>query len=439
MNKILIIISREYITRVKKKSFILLTVLMPFLMAALIATPILLGSIKDDEQQVIGVVDKTHLYEPLFRSTDRFLFDIRPEMTDEMRSDSSDLQAVICIEQNLCEHPEAVTIYSREEVQMELRRAVEDILNPEIRTQKLMAYNLPELPKIIDDVQGGISLQTVKWGKDGTESISSSDVAMVVGMMFTMLIYMFVMSYGGMVLSGVTEEKSSRIMEVMVCSVKPFQLMMGKIIGVFLVGLTQMVIWGSMLALILTGAALIAGGPELAENSNLLAQNAQLAPGAPLPADSSNIIAQGTELLGSIPFVELGVMFVLCFIGGYILYASIFAACGAAVDSQEDSSQFMMPIIILMIFGLYAAMGSIENTNGPLAFWASLFPFTSPVVLMIRIPFGIPLWQELLSIGLLYGTAIGFVWISARIYRVGILMYGKKPTFRELWKWLKQG
>lgn len=436
-NKIFIVIGREYLTRVRKKTFILLTLLMPFLMAVLCAAPILLGMVKDSEQKTIAIVDETGHYASAFHDTEQFHFVPVSQMQDEYRGENSEMAAVLHITDDLCTHPEAATIYSHEEVQIDLRRAIEIVLSDQIRRDKLSAYDIPQLDTIIDDVQADFSVQTVKWGKDGEETISSSDIATGVGFLFTMFIYMFVMSYGGMVMSGVTEEKTNRIMEVMVSSVRPFQLMMGKIIGVLLVGLTQMLIWGVMLVIILgvTGVFMT--------DQTTVTSAMQTATASPdIATAGSDIMQQAlnndlTRALAALPVVEIVVMFLLYFLGGYLLYASIFAGCGAAVDNQEDSSQFMMPVIILMIFGLYAAMGSMENTNGPLAFWTSLIPFTSPIVMMLRIPLGVPLWQELLSLVILYATAIGFVWIGARIYRIGILMYGKKPSFRELWKWLR--
>ena len=231
-------------------------------------------------------------------------------------------------------------------------------------------------------------------------------------------------------------------MEIMVSSVKPFQLMMGKIIGVALVGFVQMAIWGVMLAFIIGGVGYMLGGDVVTEAASASSQMGAV--GGAAGIDSAAVqAAAGSEsaeivnALMGLPYAELAVMFILMFIGGYLLYASFFAAVGASINSQEDSSQFMTPVIVLMVFGMYAAMGSVGNTDGPLAFWSSLFPLTSPIVMMVRIPFGVPLWQELLSVSLLFATAIGMVWVSAKIYRVGILMYGKKPTLKEMWKWLR--
>lgn len=441
-SKILTIIGREYSTRVRKKTFIILTIVTPFLFAALIALPILLGAIKDSDQKTIVIVDQTHRYEKLFKDTPQYHFQKATAVDESFRDEETDAQAVLLISGNLAKNPDAAVVYSREEVQLELRHTIEDILADQIRNDKLAAYDVPELETIIADVEQDFTLQTRKWSDDGTDTESSFDAAMIIGLAFTLLIYMFVMTYGSMVMQGVMEEKTNRIIEVMVSSVKPFQLMMGKILGVLLVGLTQIAIWGIMLVILISAIAYAFGGDAAAE---VLAQSQQASDPtavvasqpAATPADAAAPSYDILSQVSGIPVVEVAIMFVLYFLGGYLLYASLFAACGAAVNSPEDSSQFMMPLLLIMIFALYGALGSMENTNGPLAFWASLFPFTSPIVMMIRVPFDIPLWQELLSLVILYATAIFFVWVGARIYRVGILMYGKKPTLRELWKWLR--
>lgn len=445
MNKLSIIILREFTTRVVKKSFILMTVLMPFFFAALVFVPMWLGQINDDEQQKIVVIDPTNHYFQCLESNEQYLFVRADRMDPAYKSDTTDVAAVLQITDDLVLNPKGITLASRKEVQLNMIQYIEGSLESQIRKDKLEKYNIPDLDKITEDLESSFTIPTVKWNAEGEESFSSSDIAMAVGFLFTFLIYMFVMSYGGMVMSGVMEEKTNRIMEIMVSSVKPFQLMMGKIIGVALVGLVQMLIWGVMLAGIVFGAAYFLGGDAVTDaamaNQQMEAMNQMAAAGSVDPAAA--VAAAGGEnaeiinaLLG-LPYAELAIMFFLMFIGGYLLYASFFAAVGASVNSQEDSSQFMMPVVILMVFGMYAAMGSVGNTDGPLAFWSSLFPLTSPIVMMVRIPFGVPLWQELLSVGLLFASALGMVWIAAKIYRVGILMYGKKPTIKEMWKWLK--
>ena len=433
MSKILIIIQREFLTRIQKKSFIILTILMPFIIAAVAVAPLLLASIKDDTQHTVMLVDKTLKYAPLFEDNESYHFVTAPEVLPEFREEDANVKAVILISEDLVENPNALKMYSSEEVPADLQRLTEDILSEKVRADKLASYNVEGLEEIIASAEVNISAQTVKWTDDGGETSSNSGIALGVGFLFTFMIYMFVMSYGGMVMQGVMEEKTNRIMEIIVSSVKPFQLMMGKIIGIALVGFVQIAIWGVMLTAILTAVAFLVGTPEVATPPTMMGGDAAMQT-VVAEAQAGNPV---TEILGALPIVELLIMFVLYFIGGYLLYASFFAAVGASINAQEDSSQFMMPVILIMIFGLYAALYGAENPDGPLAFYASIFPLTSPIVMMVRIPFGVPLWQELLSLALLYASAIFIVWMSGRIYRVGILMYGKKPTVKEILKWIR--
>lgn len=433
-NNTLIVIQREFMTRVSKKSFVLLTILMPFIFAALIVVPLWLSTIKDDAQRTVVVVDRTTHYLSAFKDDKSYRFVPAPAMLPEHRSDTTDVEAVVNIEGDLSKDPKAVKIYSRKEVSADLLSYVTNVLNEQVRRDKLSAYDVQGLDKIIEDVQSTLEVSTVKWNDEGEESSSNTGIAIAAGFLFTFMIYMFVMSYGGMVMQSVMEEKTNRIVELMVSSIKPFQLMMGKIVGVAMVGFVQLLIWGVMLAAIL-GICSVAFGLDagaMAEAQGTMAAGAQGNMPAVDAADNEVLTA-----LLNLPFAELGIMFVLYFVGGYLLYASFFAAVGASINAQEDSSQFIMPVVLIMVFGLYAAMYSVENTDGPLAFWASMFPLTSPIVMMVRIPFDVPLWQELLSLGILYGTATLFVWVSAKIYRVGILMYGKKPSLREMLKWLR--
>ena len=431
MNKTLIIIQREFMTRVKKKSFILLTILMPFIFAALIFVPLWLASIKDTDQKVVKVVDKTQQYVGLFKDNTTYHFEPAEADNAAFYADGTDVEAVIVITGNLVDNPKAVSINSPQPVSNELLSYTREVLNNEVRRAKLKSYNVPQLDKIIDDVQSDFDIKTVIKKEDGHESASDTNIAIAAGFIFTFLIYLFVMTYGAAVMQSVMEEKTNRIMELMVSSVKPFQLMMGKIIGVALVGFLQLIIWGVMFAAILFICVSFFGATELPADPMLTAQTAAMQQS--MPSETSEILAA----IMNLPFAELGIMFMFYFVGGYLLYASFFAAVGASVNAQEDSSQFVMPVVLIMIFGLYAAMYSAENTNGPLAFWASIFPLTSPIVMMVRIPFGVPLWQEVLSLGVLYATTIFFIWLSGKIYRVGILMYGKKPSLKEMAKWIR--
>lgn len=438
MNKFLLVVSREFLTRVKKKSFIILTILMPFIFAALTFIPIWLSTIKDDTQKLVAVADKTGKYLANFKNDQTYRFEpITDPDNKAYYADTTAYEAVIDIRTDLAKDSKGIVVYSRNEVPAGLISYISNVLNEQVRHDKLTATGIAGLDKIIDDVQTEIDIPTMKRNAEGDTSSSSTNIAMAAGFMFTFLIYMFVMSYGGMVMQSVMEEKTNRIVELMVSSVKPFQLMMGKIVGIALVGFLQMAIWGIMLAVIITTVSITYGlsSAEISQAASMSAIGMQQATAtmSSMPSETQQIVSALTNL----PFAELGICFVLYFIGGYLLYASFFAAIGASVNEQEDSSQFMMPIIFIMIFGLYAAMASTDNTNGPLAFWTSMFPLTSPIVMMVRIPFSVPIWQEALSLAILYATSFFFVWCSARIYRVGILMYGKKPTLKEMIKWLR--
>lgn len=435
MSKIGLVIKREYLRRVSKKSFILLTILTPVLMVVLIFVPLWLASLKGDEVKQVAVVDATGKYAPLFENTKNYHFIHSDKSLEEYRkSEDKELFAVINITDDLLVNPKAAAIYSEKQVPSELSELVNSTLTRQMETEKIASYNIPNLTEIIKDSHVNFNISTIKWSKDGSETISSAGLAYGIGFAFTLLIFMFIMMYGSMVMNGVMEEKTNRIVEVMVSSVKPFELMMGKVIGIGMVGLTQLFLWGVIAStLFLGGGLLLGGGMEAAVQESANMQGAM--------APAANVELSGMEeiiaSLQSFNFQEIILCFILYFIGGYLLYSSIFAAIGSAVDNEEDTQQFMAPISILLVFALYAGIYSLENPDGPLAFWCSMIPFTSPIVMMMRLPYEVPVWQLLLSIALLFVTSIGFVRLSGKIYRVGILMYGKKPSLKEMLKWLK--
>lgn len=435
MSKIGLIIKREYLRRVSKKSFILLTFLTPFLFAALVFVPLWLSSIKGDEVHTIAILDSTGKYAPLFEDTETYRFIHSEQSMDAYKQGTDkDIFAFLTITEDLLENPKAATLYSKKQIPGELSRLVNMTLKKQIESDKLATFNIPNLKEIIKESKINFNIQTIKWGDDGSEKQSSSVVASITGVIFTMLIYMFIMIYGAMVMQGVMEEKTNRIIEIMISSVKPFDLMMGKIIGIGFVGLTQVFLWAIMTLILITGGSFLVGGSidnEMLQSGMALNANPNIAMmSAQQPSN------EWIKMLGTINFAEIGILFVVYFIGGYLLYSSLFAAIGSAVDSQEDTQQFMLPVTLLLVFALYAGIYSMENPDGPLAFWCSMIPFTSPIVMMVRMPFEVPLWQIILSVGLLYICSIGFTWLSAKIYRVGILMYGKKPSIKEMIKWL---
>ncbi len=428
-----LVIQREYLTRVRKKSFIIMTLLMPLLMVALSFVPLWLSTLNESGEKNIAVIDNTGIYAPLLESTDQYRFQVigEAEKQEQQSKLGKDLFAILQITDDLNKNKDAVTILSEKQTPQELRSMIESVLNEKVTEQRLDALsqqgnvNAAAISEVRSIIESGsnVSLKTMKWGGDGTVSESSTEIATIIGMVFTILIYMFILMYGNMVMQAVLEEKKSRVVEVMVSSVKPVKLLVGKIAGIGLVGITQLLIWGVLTAVLFTALSVFIASPEQAGT---------------MPAEMGSFDIEG--ILGSVMSVnwfEIVVYFLLFFVGGYILYASIFAMFASAVDSEEDTTQFMMPVTLIIMFAFFAGFYSVSNPDGPLAFWGSLIPFTSPIVMMVRLPFGIPLWQKLLSLVLLYGTFILISVFAAKIYRVGILMYGKKPSIKEMIKWVR--
>lgn len=454
MSKIGLIISREYRNRVAKKSFLLMTFLTPILMAALIVVPVWLASIEDDEEKIIAVIDQTGLYTDFFRNLEsddctfqvidnynntQIIFDSllhQEKVASFVEQNKNTLKgqvynAFVIITDDLNKKPNALTIYSEKQVPSNIRRFIESSLEDYIEDKNLSSYNIPKLKEMIDNAKSDVRTTTYKLSDEGVTT-SDSDIASIIGIFTTMLIYMFIFVSGAQVMNSVVQEKVNRIVEVMVCSVKPWELMWGKIIAVGLTSLTQMALW-AILTMIIVAVAM--GIMDL----DLLAMSASQHMPTNIPADMQDMSNMSSKL-SSLLAIDWGfvfIMFIVYFIGGYLLYSSLFAAIGASVDNEEDTNQFMMPITIIVLFALYAGIYSAENPDGPLAFWCSIIPFTSPMVMMVRIPFDVPIWQLVLSLAILALTIVTTIWVSAKIYRVGILMYGKKPSLKEIIKWLK--
>jgi len=437
MNKTGLIIKQEYLRRVRKKSFIIMTFLMPLLMAGLVFVPLWLATMKGKDIRRIAVIDRTGKYGSLFNDAENYVFFQADKSLDEYRTaEQKDLFAILTISDDLLDNPKAAALYSEKQIPGELSRIVNQVLSKQLENDKLASFQIPDLKQIIDDSRVQFQIQTIKWGKDGSEVSSSGTIAHIIGLFTTIIIYMFIMMYGAMVMQGVSEEKTNRIVEIMVSSVNPFSLMMGKVVGIGLVGLTQIILWGILIGTFLmvgsSGLILgnLSGGVDMTTMQQGVAMSQQV--NAVEFHEGFEWIAQ----LQSFNFGEIIFFFVVFFVGGYLLYASLFAAIGSAINSPEDSQQFMAPIMVIMLFALYAGMYSADNPDGPLAFWCSIIPFTSPIVMLMRIPYEIALWEKLLSVVLLYVTSVSFIWLSAKIYRVGILMYGKKPNIKEMIKWI---
>lgn len=422
MNKLLLIVQREYMSLVARKSFIVITLLVPFLIVIIAAIPAIISELNSASTSIetVTVIDETGKLSGVITDNDQFRFiplKGEPGTTDVKRffdQSGESMSALVVIPADVLDSAK-VNIYSKSTANMALVNHVTDCLNDTLTSVKASAMGVPGLDKMMREAQVNVDVCSVKLADDGSESEASTTAAMVLGMVLAFITYMFVLTYGAMIMNSVIEEKTNRIVEVIVSSCKPFQLMMGKIIGVALVGLTQFAIWAVIIA--------VAAG----------------ALGVALASDTP--LAQVPELVSAVQSVNLaGILacFLVYFLGGYLLYASLFAGFGSAVDQASDASQFTMPIMIVMMVALYAGIGCMENPNGTFALWCSMIPFTSPIVMMVRLPYDVPLWQIAVSVTLLFATAMTMVWLSGRIYRVGILRYGRKFTFKDIAAWIKQ-
>ncbi|MBQ6939071.1 MAG: ABC transporter permease [Muribaculaceae bacterium] len=438
MSKISLIIENEYMTRVKKKSFLVMTLLTPVLMVVLCCVPVLIELFSSSEMRNVTVVDQTGLYREVFVDNEEYTYTyLDTETTSEQMRNDETPYAYIVITDNLLDNPNAMTIYSHRQITAGFENQTERSMEEFLHEAKLATFDIPGLQQIIDESDVQINMSSIRFDEEG-ETQTSAGLATAIGMISTFVIYMFLFAYGGMVMSSVMQEKTNRIVEVMVSSVKPFELMMGKIISVGLVGLTQIGIWVLLIVGLGIGASFAFGIPLFMNNEELLAQaqnmsGAAMAGGAAIDPDMLDI----AQTLSGINFTQIIVCLILYFIGGYVIYASLFAAIGSAVDNETDSNQFLMPITLIIIFAFYVGLFSAEDPEGGMAWWCSMIPFTSPIVMMVRIPFGVAVWELILSFAILFASAIGMTWLASRLYRVGILLYGKKPSYKELFKWIK--
>lgn len=423
MKPLLLIIQREYLTRIKKRSFILLTLLIPFLVAATIIIPYQLSQIKDSDEKRVVLIDETGLYTSHLTSFDQYRFEHTSKDIPGVKKDvaEGEVFGVLVISKSLLTNPESATLYSEKQAPKDLLLYINQTLNVVTKEQQINQFvennsvdrEIIQSIKSIVESKNAISVNTIKWEESGAEKETSTELASVIGMVMTVFMYMFILTYGAMVMQGVIEEKSNRIVEVMISSVRPFDLMMGKIIGIGLTGFTQLLAW---LLLSVIGISIFS---------------------LSMPSVDASHSVQIMSTLPSLDWGYILVFFLLFFVGGYLIYASLFAMFASAVDNPQDSQQFVMPITLIFIFALYAGIYSTQNPDGPLAFWCSMIPFTSPIVMMVRIPYGIPFWQALLSVSILYASVVLTIKFAAKIYRVGILMYGKKPSIKELYRWMK--
>lgn len=443
MNKIFIIIGREFSTRVKKKSFLVTTIAVPLLFVAFYAFLMWMMMKKDTQERQITVINASALEKPLEKiNNTNFIYTdeniSQAEAADYLKK--SENYAVLWIPANVMEDAD-ITINSFSQIPPELEGDIRNQLRNKIENIKkaevIAETNLPDLEEKLAATRTPVKIRTLKLSGTGEAKESSSTIASIIGFVGGMAIYMFIFMYAAVVMRGVIEEKTNRIIEVLVSSVKPFQFLMGKIIGVASVGLVQFLIWiiiGLVSVVALQSAFMPNIDLEALRNSTDLATMAQ----------ANNVDIEQLEIVKNVaqtidPSFIFGFLgaFIFFFLGGYLLYASMFAAIGAAVDNETDSQQFMTPLTIILVAALYIGIAAMRNPETSIVYWASFIPFTSPVVMLVRMAFGVPAWELLTSAALLILAFIFFTWLSSKIYRVGILMYGKKPTWKELYKWLK--
>ena len=449
MRNIGIIISREYLTRVKKKSFLLTTFLVPVLFAAMCILPSVIMFMAKDTGKQVAVVDQSSIVMPYLEDTESVDYtDYSAEPVDSMKARFNDLGLdVLVVVSPLDSVTRSVTLssYSEKPLSVDIKESIQSKVNTAVEDYRLALYDIGDLKQIMEDVESDVTMSTYTLGEDGAEKITSSEVYMIISMVLSIIIYMFIAMFSGMVMQSVIEEKASRVVEVLVSSVKATELMFGKIIGVACVALTQFLLWIVLTAVLVTGFSAFVGFDSLMGDPAQTEQMMEMAGTmGGVSVDDMTEMAQDESQMGAVlstlkdlNYGQLILGFVIYFVLGYLLYASFFAAIGSAVENEADTNQLQMPVTLPLMLAFFIALYAFNAPDSPIVFWGSMIPFTSPIVMLARIPFGVPAWELLLSILLLLATFVACAWMSAKIYKIGILMFGKKTTFKDLWKWLK--
>ena len=464
LKKLNIIIGREYLNKVKKKSFLFITFGVPVLFVLMYVAIIFIMLKTTDESKLVAVHDSSGIVMPTLENNDVLAYvDFTMNDVDSMKNNlkglGADILLVISPLDSVAKTVTATT-YSEKPLGMETSEIIESHINKAVESYRVNSFGIEGLEKIMSDVKSNVSLKTYTVDETGTETISESGVYMALSLILSMMLYMFIALFSGMVMTSVIEEKSSRVVEVLMSSVKSTELMFGKIIGVALVALTQFLLWivlsGVLISIVggiwgfdnIMGAAGTASeitqvpgmGPSTTDLGTTMDLGTMMAEAA---ADTVSVAGEPTGMqavmttLAHLNYAEIIISFLLFFIFGYLLYASFFAAIGSAVENEADTQQLQIPVTIPLLVGFFIAFYAFKAPDSPIVFWGSMIPFTSPIVMLARIPFGVPFWQLALSLVLLILTFIVSAWASAKIYKAGILMYGKKSTFKDLWKWLK--
>ncbi len=444
MNKTLLIFQREYLTRVKKKSFLILTILTPLLFAGIMFLPTYLATRENSEEQKVAVIDKSSIFLGKIENSKstHFIF-IKPEEFESVKDNfkNSSYYALLEIPDNILT-TNRVVVFSQKQINIDVKSHIDYQLEKRLedikRSELIERVGIADLEEQLKNTKASVVVETIKMGEDGAVKKGSTEIAMILGYVVGFLIYMFVFIYGSMVMRGVMEEKQNRIVEVIISSVKPIQLMIGKILGIAAVGLTQFLIW-----IILIGAIFIGAQSLLVKDHTIQSvtqSQSIMLNSAPTVEMMDNVQASKAEEIFSqisgFNFAEIIIYFIVYFLLGYLLYSSLMAAIASAVDTEEDLNQFMLPVQIPLIAAIIILVNVMKNPEGSLAIWFSHIPLTSPIIMMVRIPFGVPWWEVCISIGILAITTYATIWFAAKIYKTGVLMYGKKLTWKELGKWL---
>ena len=443
-----VIINREYSTRVKKKTFLLTTFLVPVLLALCgVAMGVMMVNVKE-KTKTVGVVDESGIVMSYLKNSEQISFqDMSSEPLDTVKARLADLglDGVLSIskideQKNL----QASFTYVKP-VGMGVTATMSRYIDDALEDYRIRSYDIDGLEEIVNSVKADVPIRTFVLDEKGGEKVSESGVNSILSMVLGIFIFLFITMFGSMVMTAVVEEKTSKVVEVLISSVKATELMFGKIIGVALVALTQFFLW-IVLSIVLLSAGMGIIAPKMMDTVDAQSIVAGLPEGTNQFDAMTAVLSQSDSELGDVVGTlaglnigQLVLYFIVFFVLGYLLYASLFAAIGsAAVDNENDTSQLQMPVTIPLMIAYFIALYAYNAPDSAVALWGSMIPFTSPIVMLARIPFGVPGWQILLSIGLLVVTTIACAYLSAKIYKVGVLMYGKKTTFKDLWKWLKQ-
>ena len=437
MRNIGLIIVREFKERVYKKSFIITTLLMPLLFAAISVAPALIMFYATGDTKSISVIDNSGIIAQQLESDESVAFEIIPngELQEELKKSlESDNFGLLYIGEDIVTNPNNVQLYTNSSSSMLVEEYIVDQIEEIIEAERLKEYNINDLKQILEKIEVNISLSTFR--NDKENAASSSAASSFVGIALGFVLYFFLIVYGSIVMQSIIEEKSSRILEVLVSTVRPFDMMMGKILGVAAVAVAQIAIWG---VLIVAMSALLV--PAVMPD-DILASVEAIKGGADVMSMASNgvdmeMVTAIASLTNTGYIAKIIGLLLVFMVGGFLLYAAMYAAVGASVDTAQDAQQLTTPIMLPIILSFIILTTVMNDPNSPLVVWCSMIPFTSPIIMMGRIPSGIPTWEIATSLVLLFATFIVMVWLAGKIYRVGIFMHGKKPTFKELYKWLK--